>query len=202
MITRQLTKDDLNEFKKLILDMYANLVTLEWFSPMPLGDEDILSMLENERFYILGLFDGDTLAAVTSLDYKCGKIYGKVEFPEGCDESKLVEIAFNIVRSDYRGNGYMKMLVAEVVEYIKSLGLTDVFSKVHRDNFASSKSILANGLEQLCDYPKPLKVKDMLYLLDKNVLSECATKRANELISVCDGEAIDCSYVIYYKKLV
>lgn len=200
MITRRLTKDDLAEFKKLILDMYANLVTLEWFSPMPLGDDDILSMLENERFYILGLFDGDTLAGVSSLDYKCGKIYGKVEFPEGCDESKLVEVAFNIVKTDYRGHGYMKMLVNEVIDYAKSIGLNCIFSKVHNDNIASSKSIEANGLIKFCSYPKPLKVKDMLYLLEMNVLSKSATDRANELIASSDGEVVNCNYNLFYKK--
>lgn len=200
MITRKLTKDDVKGFQKLILDMYANLVTLEWFSPMPLDEDFVLSMIEDERFYILGLFDEKELVGVTSLDFKCGKIFGKVEFPEGCEEDKLVEIAFNIVRSDYRGHGYMKMLVEEVIEYAKSLGLTDIFSKVHQDNFASSKSIEKNGLVKFTSYAKPLKVKDIKFLLEKNVLSKSATDRAYELIEACDGEIIDCSYNLFYKK--
>ena len=201
MITRKLTKDDVKGFEKLILDMYANLVTLEWFSPMPLGEDFVLSMIEDERFYILGLFDNDELAAVTSLDYKCGKILGKVEFPQGTDESKMAEIAFNIVRSDYRGNGYMKMLVEEVIDYAKSLGLTDIFSKVHNDNLASSKSIEKNGLVKFASYPKPLKVKDIKFLLEQNVLSKSATDRAIELMSTCEGDIIDCNYNLYYKKI-
>ena len=202
MIIRKLVKEDAKCFQNLILDMYANLTTLEWFSPMPLDEASIEDMICNDRFYIVGMFDGDKLVGVSSLDYKCGKIYGKVTFPEGCDESKLVEIAFNIVRSDYRGNGYMKVLLDNVIEEARKHGCTDVFSKVHCDNFASSKSIESKGLVFFTRYAKPLKVKDVKEILSKNVLSQSATDRAEELLACCEGEIIDCSYNLYYKKLV
>ena len=39
----------------------------------------------NPRFYIIGVFDEENLCAVSSLDYKCGKLIGKVEFPKECN---------------------------------------------------------------------------------------------------------------------
>ena len=43
------------------------------------------SIIENPRFYIIGAFENDELIAVTSIDFKCGKLIGKIDFPAECD---------------------------------------------------------------------------------------------------------------------
>lgn len=66
---------------------------------MPYDLENVTGMIENPRFYIIGAFINSKLAGISSLDYKCGKLIGKINFPEGCNTEKLVEIGFNIVHS-------------------------------------------------------------------------------------------------------
>ena len=52
MEIRQLEKTDAKAFSALIVDMYAHLENLEWFSPMPYDKESVETMIEKPRFYI------------------------------------------------------------------------------------------------------------------------------------------------------
>ena len=121
-------------------------------------------MLENPRFYIIGAFIDGALAGVSSLDYKCGKLIGKIDFPEDCNTDKLVEIGFNIVHSDYRGRKIMQSLIAILLEKIKNDGFEYVFTKVHEDNIASNKSCLNKGFEKWCNYKKSVNKEDFKFL--------------------------------------
>ena len=96
---KQLTTQNTKQFCDLILNMYSNLENLEWFSPMPFDFDNVKSMIENPRFFIVGWFENDVLCGVSSLDYKCGKLIGKVDFPKNCNTDKLVEIGFTMVHS-------------------------------------------------------------------------------------------------------
>ena len=66
---RQLTLEDANEFRELIIDMYSDLENLEWFSPMPSDIENVKGMIAHPRFYIIGYFEDGVLKGVGSLDY-------------------------------------------------------------------------------------------------------------------------------------
>ena len=70
--------------------MFAHLENFEWFSPMTYDYENVKSIIENPRFYIIGYLEDDVLCAVCSLDYKCGKLIGKIDFPKECNANKLV----------------------------------------------------------------------------------------------------------------
>lgn len=180
---RKLTLNDTQQFCDLIVNMYSHLENLEWFSPMPYDYDNVKSIIENPRFYVIGYFDEDKLIAVSSFDYKCGKLIGKVDFPDYCDTSKLVEFGFTMVHSDYRGNGIMKKLVSFLLEEAKIQGFKWAFGKVHKDNFASSKSLIHNGFKVVGDYTKPVKVDDFKSLSSKSFFSNKGKENAEKTLS-------------------
>lgn len=200
---KQLTNEHIEQFSNLIVDMYSNLENLEWFSPMPFDHENVKGMINHPRFYIVGYFDGDTLCAVGSLDYKCGKLIGKIDFPENCNTEKLVELGFHIVHSKYRGNGIMKKLVSHLLEKIKNDGFEWAFGKVHKDNFASSKSFVKNNFYKYCDYLKPVKIDEFKSLSNEPFFSQVGKINAEKTLSNysdADTEII-VNYDIWLKQL-
>lgn len=203
MIIRQLEQKDTQSFCDLIVDMYAHLENLEWFSPMPYDFENVSSMIQNPRFYIIGAFDGDTLMGVSSLDYKCGKLIGKIDFPKQCNTDKLVEIGFNMVGSAHRGKGIMKQMVQFLLDKITQDGFEWAFSKVHKDNFASSKSLIKNNFEVFVPYSKPVKISDFVMLSSQDFFSEVGKQNAQQtLAKYTNGETeIIVDYNILVKKL-
>lgn len=202
MIFRKLEVQDTKNFCNLIVDMYSHLENIEWFSPMPFDYENVKSIIENPRFYVLGAFDEDFLCAVSSLDYKCGKLIGKVDFPTDCDTNKLVEFGFTMVHSNYRGQGIMKKLVGQLIDISKNQGLEWAFGKVHKDNLASSTSLIRNGFEKKLKYNKPVKVADIKQLLSEKVLSKTATdKILDRLCQISNEEFIYVDYDILIKKI-
>ena len=200
---RQLTLKDAVEFSQLIKNMYSHLENLEWFSPMPFDLENVKGMIEHPRFYIVGYFENNVLCGVSSLDYKCGKLIGKVDFPKDCNTDKLVEIGFTMVHSDYQGHGIMKKLVAHLLEKIKNDGFEWAFGKVHINNLASSKSLLKNGFEIFSEYSKPVKVSEFKALSSENFFSPRGKENAKITLSKIKDtyENIIVNYYIIVKKL-
>ena len=202
MEVRQLEKTDAKAFSALIVDMYAHLENLEWFSPMPYDEASVETMIEKPRFYIVGAFENDELCAVSSLDYKCGKLIGKIDFPADCNTDKLVEIGFNIVHSKHRGKGIMKLLVSHLLEKIVADGFEWAFAKVHQDNFASSKSLIKNGFEIFSDYAKPVSKEEFAALSSQSFFSEEGRMKAMATLKKFENkEEIVVSYKILTKKL-
>ena len=203
MIIRKLEQKDTESFCDLIVDMYSHLENLEWFSPMPYDAENVSSMIENPRFYIIGAFDGDTLMGVSSLDYKCGKLIGKIDFPQNCNTEKLVEIGFNMVSSKHRGKGIMKQMVEHLLDKITKDGFEWAFSKVHKDNFASSKSLIKNNFEIYVPYSKPVKISDFVMLSSQDFFSEVGKQNAQTTLAKYPSDATEIivDYNILLKKL-
>ena len=85
---RKLNTNDTEQFCKLIVDMYAHLENIEWFSPMPFDYENVKSIIENPRFFVFGAFDNNLLCAVSSFDYRCGNLIGQIKFPDDCNTEK------------------------------------------------------------------------------------------------------------------
>ena len=199
---RKLDINDVEQFCSLIVDMYSNLENLEWFSPMPFDRENVTSMIENPRFYIVGYFQDDKLVGVGSLDYKCGKLIGKVDFEKHCDTSKLVELGFHIVNSKYRGNGIMKKMVAYLLEKLKNDGYSWAFGKVHKDNCASFLSLKKLEFEKVSDYSKPIKKEDFIALSSELFFSTIGKNNATlTLEKNKDKEDIIVDYNIWLKSL-
>lgn len=202
MEIRQLKTEDAWQFSKLIIDMYSNLNNLEWFTPMPYDKESVASIIENPRFYIVGLFENENLVAVSSLDYKCGKLIGKIDFPKACNTDKLVEMAFNIVHSKHRGHGYMKLLLDHLMKFAKENGFEWVFGKVHKDNMASKMSFIRKDFEVLCDYNKHVDKEEFIGLANQEFFCEIGKENAKQTLERCaDQDEIDVDYNILIKKL-
>lgn len=200
---RKLTVEHTQSFCDLIIDMYSHLDNLEWFSPMPYDYDNVKSMIENPRFYIIGFFDGDTLCGVSSLDYKCGKLIGKIDLPNDCDTNSIVEIGFNMVHSKYRGQGIMAKMVAHLLDKIENDGFKWVFAKVHKDNFASSKSLLKNNFAVFSEYTKPVKISDFISLSSAEFFSSKGKENAKITLSKYSKEdtEIFVDYNIIIKSL-
>ena len=199
---RQLHECDAEKFCELIIDMYGHLDNPEWFSPMPFDIDSVKGMINNPRFYIIGLLDSDRLVGVSSLDYKCGKLIGKIDFPPDCDVAKLVEIGFNIVHSDYRGNGLMKILLDAVIWHATLLGYTWIFAKVHNDNIASYRSIESRGLTKYCSYLKPIDKVEFENLAKQLFFSKIGRANAMQILKKYNNEPqIITTYNIYIKKI-
>lgn len=201
---RQLTVNDTQKFCDLIVNMYSNLGNLEWFTPMPYDYESVKGMIENPRFYIIGYFDNDILCGVGSLDYKCGKLIGKIDFPQNCNTDKLVEVGFHIVHTKYRGNGIMKKLINYLLDKIEKDGLEWVFGKVHKDNLASYNSLLKCGFYDFNEYVKPVKTKDFKALSEADFFCKEGKENALKTLSKYnkDDEDIIVDYRILIKKIV
>ena len=203
MKIRQLTTDDVPAFCELIVNMYSNLENLEWFTPMPFDEESVKTMVEKTRFYIIGCFDDNVLCGVSSLDYKCGKLIGAIDFPSECDTSKLVEVAFNMVHSNYRGQGIMKNMVSFLINKIKEDGFEWVFSKAHKDNLASLKSLQKNDFETFCDYKKHVNIVEFKNLASQPFFSQTGKINAQKTLSLYNNNEseIVVDYNILIKKL-
>lgn len=202
MKIKQLETQHTKQFCNLIIDMYANLQNLEWFTPMPYDEESVKGMIENPRFYIVGVFENNELCAVSSLDYKCGKLIGKINLPSDCSLENTVEIGFNIVKSNHQGKGLMKTLVKYLLEKTKKDNFKYTMSKVHRDNIASWKSLLNNNFEVCCTYTKPVKIKDFIELSSQPFFSKIGKENAQKTLSKykdTDTE-IFVDYNIYLKE--
>ena len=200
---KQLTIDDSKQFCDLIINMYSNLENLEWFSPMPYDLDNVKSIIENPRFFIIGYFQDGVLCAVSSFDYKCGKLIGKIDLPKECNTNKLVEIGFTMVHSNYRGNGLMKKMVAYLTNKAKEDGFEWIFGKVHKDNLASSKSFLNNGFNKFSHYNKPVSITEFQLLASQPFFSEIGKINAQKTLSKTkntDSE-IMVNYDIIIKKL-
>lgn len=199
---RQLEVKDTEQFSNLIVDMYSHLENLEWFSPMPYDYENVKGMIEHPRFYIVGYFEGEELVGVGSLDYKCGKLIGVIDFPVNCDTSKLVELGFHIVKSSHRGQGIMKKMVAFLLEKLKEDGYEWAFGKIHKDNCASFKSLEKKDFDKYCSYSKPVKKNEFIALSSKDFFSLQGKENAKETLSKWeDCESIIVDYNIWIKKL-
>lgn len=202
MEIRILTKDDAKEFSELIINMYSNLENLEWFTPMPYDLENVTGMIENPRFYIIGAFINSKLAGISSLDYKCGKLIGKINFPEDCNTEKLVEIGFNIVHSEFRGRKIMQQLIDVLLEKLKNDGFEYVFTKVHEDNIASNKSCYNKGFKKWCHYTKPVNKTDFEYLSSQPFFCKQGKINASKTLEKFkDNEEIIVEYNILVQKL-
>lgn len=188
---KQLTVENTQEFCDLIVNMYSNLENLEWFSPMPFDYENVKGMIENPRFYIIGFFEDDVLCGVCSLDYKCGKLIGKIDFPKECNTDKLVELGFTMVHSKHRGKGIMKQMVDFLLKKIKNDGFEWAFGKVHKNNLASYKSLLNRGLKYYFDYSKPVKIADFKSLSSEPFFSEDGKANAIKTLENYTNEDVE-----------
>lgn len=121
---------------------------------MSSGVENAAQMINKQRFYILGAFDGQKLAGIISLDYKCGKLPQKYNFPSWCNTDKMVEFAFTIVATQYRGQGLMFELLQQIKQIAIYQGYEYACCTVHKDNYPSKKMCKKLDLNIICQLNK------------------------------------------------
>ena len=167
MIYRKISQSDAVQLSLLIKEMNDNLVDKSWFLTMESDLESVKKMIDKERFYILGAFNGEELAGITSLDYKNGKLPEKYEFPDWCNISEMVEVAFTIVALKYRGQGLMFKLLQEIEKIAIDQGFKFACCTVHNDNYPSKKNLIKDGFEyyksigQNTDFPRNIMLKKL-----------------------------------------
>lgn len=199
---RKLEERDVCEFSELIENMYSGLENLEWFTPMPFDEESVLNMIQKPRFYILGAFEDDKLVGVSSLDYKCGKLLGKIDFPTDCNTEKLVEIGFNLVHLDYRGNKIMQRLMQKLIEKLQNDGYEWVFVKVHKDNIASNKSCYNLDFKLWKEYRKTVNKEEFENLANQPFFSKEGKVNAEKtLAKFANKDEIVVDYNILIRKV-
>lgn len=198
---RELSEQDSKQFSDLIIDMYAHLENLEWFSPMPYDEEAVRQIIANPRFYIIGAFAGSKLVGVASLDYKCGKLIGKIDFPVGYDTEKLVEIGFSMVHSEYRGNKIQQKLIDYLLAKIKDKGFKFVFAKIHKDNIASNKSCLNKGFTIWKEYAKPVKRDEFIALSSQEFFSKVGKENSVKTLNKFKDGDIIVNYNILVREI-
>ena len=85
---------------------------------------------------------------------------------------------------------------------IKEDGLEWVFAKVHKDNFASSKSLIKNGFEIFSPFTKPVNKDEFIALSSQNFFSRGGKQNAEKTLEKFkDKQEIVVDYNILIKKL-
>ena len=197
---RQLIEEDAKEMSLLILDMYRHLENLEWFSPMPYDEKSIKEILANPRFFVLGVFENGKLCALSSFDFKCGKLIGQNCMPLYCSIDNTVEIGFTMVHSNYRGHGIMKKLLQHLEEQALHFNKKYVFGKVHIENMASYKSFIDCGWAEFSRYDKNVKRADFQSFLSSGLLKPSTLEKAKISLNKNSNDII-VKYAILLKKL-
>ena len=108
-----------------------------------------------------------------------------------------------MVHSSHRGKGIMKTLVSQILTKIKNDGFEWAFAKVHKDNFASEKSLTKNGFSIFANYKKPVKMAEFKMLSSQPFFSKIGKENASKTLSKYDENAteITVDYHILTKKL-
>ncbi len=197
---RQLTEKDVKSFSLLIQNMYKNLENLEWFSPMPYDEENVKAMIINPRFFILGVFENGELCAVSSFDFKCGKLIGQSCMPPYCTLENTAEIGFTMVKSNYKGRGIMKQLIKQLEMHATHFNKEYLFGKVNVDNLASYKSFIRCEYSEFSRYNKTVGRADFEKFLSSGLLSSATLAKAKESLKRNEGDIV-VKYAILIKKL-
>ena len=142
---RKVAEKDAEQLCSLIDEMNNNLPNKAWFLTMESDMDNVKQMINKERFYILGCFDGEKLVGIASLDYKNGEMLEKYKFPDWCNVKEMVEFAFSIVALEYRGKGLMFEMLQEIKKIAVSQGFKYACCTVHKDNYPSKKNLLKIG---------------------------------------------------------
>ena len=77
----------------------------------------------------------------------------------------------------------MKKMVEFLITKAQNDGFEWIFSKVHKNNFASSKSLLKNGFQIHCPYSKPVSKEDFITLPSQEFFSKSGKENAKTTLN-------------------
>src|SRR4051794_15032508 len=111
---KKLSREDLNEFKRLIL-LFEDIFEMEGFQ-MP-DDTYLQPLLVNDNFIVFVAFsDNNIVGGLTA--YILQQYYSRLP---------LVYVYDLAVKTEFQRQGIGKMLIASVTQYCKEIGVEEVF---------------------------------------------------------------------------
>ena len=145
MEIRKLTQEDSTKLDALIHDVEANLKNEKFWLPMM---EVAKSHFFNDDWtYFLGAFDGEELIGAVALFFNEYE-YGESRDILGVDDANLAEYGRAMVKPECQGQGIMKKLSAQLLDYAASIGIKKVIATVHPDNLPSQTVVKSVGFEK------------------------------------------------------
>ena len=92
------------------------------------------------------------------------------------------------------------MMINHLLDKITAEGFKWAFSKVHKDNFASSKSLEHNGFHVFADYRKGVDMVDFVYLSSADFFSPKGKENAK--ITLAKYNENDTQIIVDYNLLI
>jgi len=122
-------------------EMMAALPSADWFRPIkPTVWQTILS---NPDIVVLGLWEGDELAALSSLHCN-NNSYDHFEVFASLPQHAKAEIGFSFTATNHRGKGIMGLLVQALFDIASKRGVTHLIAAIHPDNAPSHHGVSKN----------------------------------------------------------
>lgn len=145
MYIRKLTETDSAQLDNLIQEVEANLKNEKFWLPMEETAKN--HFFDEDWTYFLGAFEDDELIGAVALFFNAYE-YGESREILGIEDRDLAEYGRAMVKPSYQGQGIMKKLSAQLLDYGKSIGIKRVIATVHPDNIPSQTVVKSVGFEK------------------------------------------------------
>ena len=141
------TNVNLDDYLKLYNYVRDNMENKNWLGTFP--KEEIINILNNGGKIWL-YYDKDT--PVCSMFYIPTTEKVLTKYHIDYQSSITGSLGPIMVSKDYTGNGLQIAMMNVLDEYLKSINIKHIFTKVHADNIYSIKNILKNGYKEVYEY--------------------------------------------------
>lgn len=141
------TNVNLDDYLYLYKYVRDNMEHPEWLGTFT--KEEIIDILNNGGKIWL-YYDNDI--PVCSLFYIPSNNKSLRKHNVDYDETITGSIGPGMVRKEYVGNGFLYDMMQVLNEYVKSIGITHLFTKAHADNIYSIRNILKDGFVEVDRY--------------------------------------------------
>ena len=141
------TNVNLDDYLKLYNYVRDNMENKNWLGTFP--KEEIMNILNNGGKIWL-YYDKDT--PVCSMFYIPTTEKVLTKYHIDYQSSITGSLGPIMVSKDYTGNGLGLAMMNVLDEYLKSINIEHIFTKVHADNIYSIKNILKNGYKEVYEY--------------------------------------------------
>ena len=141
------TNVNLDDYLKLYNYVRDNMENKNWLGTFP--KEEIINILNNGGKIWL-YYDKDT--PVCSMFYIPTTEKVLTKYHIDYQSSITGSLGPIMVSKDYTGNGLQIAMMNVLDEYLKSINIEHIFTKVHADNIYSIKNILKNGYKEVYEY--------------------------------------------------
>lgn len=137
-IYKQIDKKYLEDYIKLCNSVVETLKNRDFL--IPFSNDDIVSLFNDEKTIIYGVFDGDKLIGSAQLNINQEKLINTKDMLGLCSFN-VAELGGYLVLSEYRNQGITKFLEQVLIEVAKNNNIEYIVITVHPDNIPSKKAI-------------------------------------------------------------